>query len=126
VSASGVARTALRIAEGALKSSIHRSNWEQAYLPLDQARRTVTRVIVGMGSRMAEALAAAILLVWLKLVVGNQELVGLDIRWVTYLILVGTLLWLAVTFALGHRLAPQRCAAVRNGRFRPNVPLPDS
>lgn len=127
VSASGVARTALRIVEGGLKSSIHRSNWEQAYLPLDQARRTVTRVIVdGMGSRMAEGLAAAILLVWLKLVVGNQELVGLDIRWVTYLILVGTLLWLAVTSALGHRLAPQHCAEIRNRRFRPNAPLPDS
>ena len=59
-SASGLGRTALRVAEGGLKSSIHRSNWEQAYLPVARRLRPVAKIMVdGVGMRVAEGLAAA-------------------------------------------------------------------
>lgn len=127
LSASGFGRTALRIAEGGLKSSIHRSNWEQAYLPLARSHRLIVKVMVdGMGKHLAEGLAAALLLVWLKLVVGDRDLVGLDISWITYLIVGGAFLWVTFTLGLGHCLEPQHRAELRDRRFRLNIPLPDS
>jgi AAA family ATP:ADP antiporter len=65
VSAWGV--SALRAVEGGLKSSIHRPNWEQAYLTLSRAERSVAKLLVdGIGIRLAEGFGAVLLWLWLS------------------------------------------------------------
>lgn len=54
--ASLLAPTLLRIAEGGLRSSIHRVNWEQAFLLLTRAQRASAKLLVdGAGARSRRA-----------------------------------------------------------------------
>lgn len=123
-SASLLARSLLRVAEGGLKASIHRVNWEQAYLPLRHADRAAAKVLVdGAGARIAEGLAAIMLLVWLRFVVGGGSLAGHSTAWLNYALLAAAVLWLFLMRALARRLgsASQRMA----GELRLDIPLPD-
>lgn len=66
-SASVALRAALRVTEGGLKSSIHRTSWEQAFLPFDPGRRPLAKLIVdGGGAHAAEGLTAGVLLLWMR------------------------------------------------------------
>jgi hypothetical protein len=122
-SASFVARSALRIAEGGLKSSIHRASWEQAFVPLGAAERAVAKLLVdGAGARIAEGLAASAVWVWLHLIVRDGDLVGRDIQWVTWTLLGCTILWFVLTRSLGRHM-PVR---VDPADYRPEVLLPDT
>ena len=125
--ASVAMRSFLRVAEGGLKSSIHRVSWEQAYLPMSRAHRAVAKILVdGAGARIAEGAAALALYIWIRGSVGSAgSLVGRDTTWVTYLLLVITVLWVILTRALGRRLAPV-LAQAGNREFRPDIPLPDT
>jgi AAA family ATP:ADP antiporter len=103
---SGFTQSFLRVAEGSLKSSIHRVSWEQAYLPLQRAQRAIAKVLVdGLGARLAEGTGAAIILFWLHAVVGNHGLVGRSAAWVGWLLFGVVVLWIALTSLLGRRLA---------------------
>ncbi len=127
VSATMATRSLMRIAEGGLKSSVHRTSWEQAYLPLERAHRPVAKLLVdGAGARVAEGAAATILYLWLRWRVGDRGVVGQDIVWITWALLGALALWLALTRALGRRLAAAAATAGAAGEFRPDVPLPDT
>ena len=113
----------LRVAEGGLKASIHRVSWEQAYLPVAAARRAAVKVLVdGAGARVAEGLAALLLLGWLELVVRGGSLVGRDIRWLTYALAAASVASVALTTGLARRL---RSALAAAGPLSSGVPLPD-
>jgi AAA family ATP:ADP antiporter len=67
----------LRLAEGGLKLSTYRAGWEQSYLPIAVQCRTEAKLLVdGVGGRVAEAMGAAGVCVWMALVaprLGGRE-----------------------------------------------------
>lgn len=102
----GLTLSFLRVAEGSLKSSIHRVGWEQAYLPLERAHRAVAKLFIdGLAARLAEGTGALIVLLWLRAVVRGGGLVGRSTSWVGWLLLVVVLAWIALTARLGRHLA---------------------
>jgi len=117
--ATALARAGLRVAEGGLKSSVHRSNWEQAFLPLDRASRPAAKLLVdGVAARIGEGLAAGILLAAMG--APNR---GTD--WMNSVLIGGSAVWLALTAVLiGLRDSPGllRFAAEE---LRPDLPIPD-
>lgn len=117
----------LRVTEGGLKSSIHRPNWEQAFLPLSRPERAVAKLLIdGAGVHTAQGLAAAAMLVWLHFVVGDRPLVGQSPVWVTVLLLAITSVWIALTRLLGRSLARATARPEALEEARPDIPLPDS
>lgn len=122
-------RALLRVVEGGLKSSIHRANWEQAYLPLGRSHRTVAKLLVdGAATRIAEGAAALAVYVWLRVSLGMNEaaIVGSDTSWVTYLLLITISAWMLTTRAMGRDLeiAARHSPAVAAGFAE--IPLPDT
>ena len=116
------ARSLLRVAEGSLKASVHRVSWEQAYLAIGRSQRAVAKVVVdGAGVRIAEGLAALMLFLWLRLVIGDAGPVGRDTAWLNYVLVVAALLWVGLTNALSRSLRPSLAAASRAER-RPGPP----
>lgn len=90
--------SAVRVTEGGLKSSIHRASWEQTFLSLEQHSRTRAKILVdGMAVRFAEGLAALVVLLWLRLVVGDSDLGTHSTAWMTLLLLMGALGWVVAT-----------------------------
>jgi hypothetical protein len=118
---STLARAGLRVTEGGLKSSIHRSNWEQAYLPLDRPRRAVAKILVdGVASRIGEGTAAMLLLATRPQVTASVER-----SWVMAVLIAGSSLWLALTMALRRsRQAPDLLPEIP-GELRADLPIPD-
>jgi hypothetical protein len=116
-----LARAGLRVTEGGLKSSIHRSSWEQAYLPLDRARRAVAKILVdGVASRLGEGTAAMLLLATRAQVTASVER-----AWVAAVLIGGSGLWLALTLALRRsRQAPDLAPEIP-GELRADLPIPD-
>jgi hypothetical protein len=99
-------RAFLRVTEGGLRASIHRVNWEQAFLPVETGRRATAKLLVdGVGARVAEGLAALLVLGWLYLVVGGGSVVGRDTSWITVLLAIVTAGWMLLTHQLGRTLA---------------------
>jgi len=124
--ASVLMRSGLKATEGGLKASIHRSNWEQAYLPIPAARRAPAKLLVdGLATRVGEGLAATAILVWLH---GEAAtgVAGRGIGWLTYALLGSVTLWLLLSRTLRHvvpRLVPEE--RLRE-ECRPDIPLPDT
>ncbi len=119
VSASTLARAGLRIAESGLKSSIHRSNWEQAYLPLERRARAMSKLLVdGVAARVGEGIAAIMLLVWLRGTGGDIS--RQDTVWIAYALLVCSAVWLALIVRMGPSLA-----SLSPGEFRAEIMVPD-
>ena len=89
----------LRVTEGGLRSSIHRSIWEQAFTPVDSSERSLVKIAVdGVGARIAEGIAAAGLFLWVQRVAPGGNLSGpLDTRWLAWLTVVTVMVWLVVT-----------------------------
>jgi len=124
--ASRVVRVAIRIAEGGLKSSTHRSNWEQAYLPIGPAQRGVAKLIVdGTGTRLGEGAAAGLLYFWLHLGAIDVGQIGRGTAWLTWMLLIGTVLWLVLTGRLGSEIARCMSAPEIAGTVRVDAPLPE-
>ncbi|MFQ5679687.1 MAG: hypothetical protein ACE5HP_09545 [Gemmatimonadota bacterium] len=97
-------RGALKAGEGGLKSSVHRSNWEQAFLPIGAESRGVAKLLIdGLGSRVGEGIAAASVLAWLTFVVGEQ-LEGRSTTWLTLLLLGAAAAWLTLTRRLRREM----------------------
>jgi len=118
-------RSGLKLAEGGLKASVHRSNWEQAFLPVSSERRAAAKLIIdGAAARVAEGLAAVALYIWLLSAVGDGSLAGRSTSWLTYVIIVTALAWVGLTWLL--RRGVDEHARGADEAFRADIPLPDT
>jgi ATP/ADP translocase len=97
--ATALSLAVLRVTEGGLRSSVHRSIWEQAFIPVDASERSLVKIAVdGVGARIAEGVAAAGLYFWVQRVAPGGNVTGpLDTRWMAWLTLATVLIWLLVT-----------------------------
>lgn len=97
--ATALSRSVLRVTEGGLRSSVHRSIWEQAFIPVDSSDRSIVKLMVdGVAARIAEAIGAVVILLWLKSAVpGGIIDMPLDTRWMSWLILATVASWLIIT-----------------------------
>lgn len=99
VGGAGLGYFALRVLEGSLKSSVHRSNWEQTYGPLSPSERSVVKVLIeGLGVRMAEGLAGLVIVVWLLLVA--RQVVAATPQLLNLTLVVGVIGWLISSLVL--------------------------
>lgn len=123
------ARTTMRLAEGGLKSSIHRVSWEQSYLLIPSRQRAAAKLLVdGTAARLAEGVAALLIYSWLALAVRDEGLRQQSGSWITYLLLLALLVWIALTRALGRAqsLASESDAALEgplDGRIPDCCPI---
>jgi MFS family permease len=104
--ATALSRSALRVTEGGLRSSVHRSIWEQAFIPVDASERSGVKIIVdGVAARIAEAMGAVALLLWLKQVAHMGAIpMPLDMNWITWIILITVAVWLYITQNLREKV----------------------
>lgn len=97
VAATALSRSVLKVTEGGLKSSIHRSIWEQAFIPVDSTERSFVKMFVdGIGARVAEGIGATALFIWLS----GMEMTDpamLNTQWMAWVLLVTAVLWLLLT-----------------------------
>jgi hypothetical protein len=96
----------LRVTEGGLRSSIHRSIWEQAFIPVDSRERSIVKLAVdGIGARIAEGIAAAGLYFWVQRVApGGVVTKPLDTTWMAWVTLATVVVWLLITRRLHIRV----------------------
>ncbi|MEO8682443.1 MAG: hypothetical protein ABI665_25570, partial [Vicinamibacterales bacterium] len=100
--ASGTMHAVLRLTEGGLKSSVHRSSWEQTYLLIGAGCRTEAKLLVdGVGTRVAEGLCALFLYLGL---VGAPA--GSGSNGLFYALLVASILWVSLTIRARRVLEP--------------------
>jgi ATP/ADP translocase len=97
--ATALSRSVLRVTEGGLRSSVHRSIWEQAFIPLDSTERSAVKVAVdGIGARIAEMVGAVAILLWLKQAASKGALpMPLDTSWMVWFTLATVAIWLVIT-----------------------------
>jgi ATP/ADP translocase len=112
--ATALSRSVLRVTEGGLRSSVHRSIWEQAFIPVDSAERSFVKLVVdGIGARIGEIIAAAAVLMWLSHVAAGGMLpMPLNLDWMAWLTLATVALWLLLTQKL--RVQVKHEAVVRS------------
>ena len=110
--ATAFSRSVLRVTEGGLRSSVHRSIWEQAFIPVDSADRSTVKLLVdGVAARVAEAIGALVILIWLKQAVpGGTIDRPLDTRWMSWVILATVAAWLIITHTLRVHVAAKKDA----------------
>jgi hypothetical protein len=127
VNASILLRSTLRVTEGGLKSSIHRSNWEQAYLALGRAERTAAKLIVdGAGARLAEGGAALILFLWIRSAMPDGRMPEPGIQWITWVLILAAFTWILLTIFLRRSAGPALAPTILESEARLDIPLPDS
>ena len=128
-----LSRAGLRIAEGSLKSGVHRTSWEQAYLNVPEKDRASAKVLVdGLGARIAEGIAGLGLMGWLGFAAGEQGSSSLSAPWVaevsavwiTVALIGAALTWAGLSLRLFLRLRRQELPPPSEMAFR--APLPDS
>lgn len=114
--ATALSLSVLRVTEGGLRSSVHRSIWEQAFVLVDSSDRSLVKLAVdGVGARVAEGLAASGLYIWMQRVApGGVVTAPLDTRWMAWLTLGTVMVWLFITQRL--RTQTQRAAPGAAGR----------
>jgi ATP/ADP translocase len=97
--ATALSRSVLRVTEGGLRSSVHRSIWEQAFIPLDSTERSTVKLAVdGIGARIAEIAGAVAILLWLKQAASPERLpMPLDTSWLVWFTLATVAIWLIIT-----------------------------
>ncbi|MEN8145491.1 MAG: hypothetical protein ABFS14_11135 [Gemmatimonadota bacterium] len=121
-----LARSGLRAAEGGLKASIHRSNWEQAFVPIARAGRSLAKVLIdGIGTRLGEGLAAVIVFVWLA-GLGEAGLDGRNTLWLNILLVGVALTWFLLSRRLAALLPAVSVPAADKVDLKPDIPIPDS
>jgi ATP/ADP translocase len=108
--ATALSRSVLRVTEGGLRSSVHRSIWEQAFIPVDTTERSSVKIAVdGVAARIAEALGAVAIILWLKQgTAGSMIAMPLDTRWMSWVILTTVVIWLVVTQKLRVQAAQEK------------------
>ncbi|HEU4341877.1 MAG TPA: hypothetical protein VFU31_09935 [Candidatus Binatia bacterium] len=97
--ATAFSRSVLRVTEGGLRSSVHRSIWEQAFIPVDSTERSTVKIAIdGIGARIAEAIGAVAVLLWLKGATADGVIpMPLDTRWMAWVTLMTVAVWLVIT-----------------------------
>ena len=91
----------VRGTEGGLKSSIHRSNWEQTFVSLNRVSRSTAKLLIdGVSSRLGEGVAAVGLFIWLG-PIATKDLSALDGSWLPLALLAAALGWFALERRLG-------------------------
>ncbi|HEY7556030.1 MAG TPA: Npt1/Npt2 family nucleotide transporter, partial [Candidatus Binatia bacterium] len=97
--ATALSRSVLRVTEGGLRSSIHRSVWEQAFIPVESGERSVAKIAAdGVAARVAEGIGAAAIFFWLRQVApGGMTVTPLDTSWMAWATLVVVVVWLLIT-----------------------------
>lgn len=113
LSAGLAARGALRVTEGGLKASIHRANWEQAFLPIRSDRAVAKLVVDGMGAHLGAGLIAAPLYLWLHAVVGSDPLSEHSGAWMIWLLIASTAALIVITRRLSPSLRENQLAGER-------------
>jgi ATP/ADP translocase len=110
--ATAFSRSVLRVTEGGLRSSVHRSIWEQAFIPVDSVDRSTVKLVVdGIAARIAEAIGAVVILLWLKQAVPSGMLdMPLDTRWMSWVTLATVVTWLVITQRLRVQTAAEKHA----------------
>jgi ATP/ADP translocase len=111
--ATALSRSVLRVTEGGLRSSVHRSIWEQAFIPVDSTERSSVKIAVdGIAARVAEAIGAVAILLWLKQVVPDGIMkMPLDTRWMSWLLLATVVTWLLITQKLSVQVKQDKMRA---------------
>lgn len=111
--ATAFSRSVLRVTEGGLRASVHRSIWEQAFIPVDSAERSTVKIAVdGIAARIAEAIGAGAIFWWLRQAApGGILRMPLDTRWMSWTLLATVAAWLAVTQKLGAQSRQEKSAA---------------
>ena len=106
--ATAFSQSVLRVTEGGLRSSVHRSIWEQAFITVQSSERSMVKLAVdGVGARIAEGIGAGALYVWVQNVAPGGVVTGpLDTRWMAWLTLLTVGIWLFVTQRLRAQLQP--------------------
>jgi AAA family ATP:ADP antiporter len=102
LSATVLSRSVLKLAESGVKASIHRSVWEQVFLPLEHGSREMVKMFVdGLSARLAEGFGAAFLYLWVR----NMSSPGqaMDLSSLFWLILLAVSGWLGLTVYLNRR-----------------------
>jgi ATP/ADP translocase len=97
--ATALSRSVLRVTEGGLRSSVHRSIWEQAFIPVDSSDRSSVKIAVdSIGARIAEAIGAVAILFWLKQLAPNGAIpMPLNTNWIGWVTLITVAVWLLIT-----------------------------
>lgn len=95
--ATALSRSVLKVTEGGLKASIHRSIWEQVFIPLEPGERSIVKMIVdGIGPLIAQGIGATMLLLWLMRVdVADPS--SLNTRWMAWVVLLTVPIWVLLT-----------------------------
>jgi ATP/ADP translocase len=97
--ATALSRSVLRVTEGGLRSSVHRSIWEQAFIPVDSTDRSSVKIVIdGVAARFAEGLGAVAILLWIRRTIPDGVIkMPLDTRWISWVILGTVTVWLLIT-----------------------------
>ena len=103
----------LRVTEGGLRSSVHRSIWEQAFIPIDSSERSLVKIAVdGVGARIAEGIGAFALYIWVQRVApGGVVSAPLNTVWMAWLTLATVIVWLFITQRLRAQTEPAKARA---------------
>ena len=103
----------LRVTEGGLRSSVHRSIWEQAFIPVDSSERSLVKIAVdGVGARIAEGIGAFALYIWVQRVAPDGVVSGpLNTVWMAWLTLAIVIVWLYITQRLRAQTEPAKARA---------------
>ena len=109
--ATALSRSVLKVTEGGLKSSIHRSIWEQAFIPVETGERSLVKVFVdGIAARIAEGIGATMLFLWLMRVdVADPS--SLNTSWIAWTLLLTAAVWLMLTRNLRLKITQEASVA---------------
>lgn len=101
-SSSLLARSIPKLTESGVKASIHRSAWEQVFLPISPRYRDTAKMVVdGLSSRLAEGLGAAVLYFWLWR--GSRNEADLNLSWISGAIVLVIAGWITLIVYLNRR-----------------------
>jgi ATP/ADP translocase len=119
--ATALSRSVLRVTEGGLRSSVHRSIWEQAFIPVDSTERSAVKLVIdGVAARIAEGLGAVAILFWLKQVAPDGVIsMPLNTNWVAWCTLATVGAWLIITQKL--RVQVKRARGQLRGEAAPEI-----
>jgi ATP/ADP translocase len=108
--ATALSRSVLRVTEGGLRSSVHRSIWEQAFIPVESTERSAVKIVVdGIAARIAEALGAVAILLWLRRVAPSGVItMPLNTGWIAWVTLTTVVIWLFITQRLREQIKEER------------------
>ena len=113
-----LSRSLLKVTESGVKASIHRSIWEQVFLPINSKKRGSAKIIVdGISARASEGIGALVLYLWLSSSDASDKL---NLSWISWVILGSVILWVL----LNRHLAIHGCSDIKQLDYI--LLLPDS